>query len=175
MRAFFPIGLCFAFTSLASAGQGCGCIPVTASVTPMVVFDVPDVYVPSPYEGLSLSPAQLDAAHALEEAQYRYVTWLNYEYPLRLQQLDADIAFAQDEVASMARRRTEWNHFNVWSRGGNAFFLDAENAALAQSAAEKRLALLQTERGQWVQRQAMELRRRQMEIERARANLRATR
>lgn len=130
---------------------------------------------PSPYEGLHLSPEQLVAAQELELAQYRFVAWANYEFPQRLRQIDADILLAREELASWWRRGAEWNHFNVWTRGGNPFFLESEETYLSMIALDQRLQLLIEQRGQLLKFQPVEYRERQMAVERARLNLRLAR
>jgi hypothetical protein len=136
------------------------------------VYDAPLVEEPSPYAGLDLSPEQLAAAQELELVQYRFVAWANFEFPLRLRQIDADIVMAREELASLQRRQSEYRHFNVWSRGGNPMFLQAEDAHLAAVAIQQRLQLLLEQRGQLLKFQPIEYRERQMALERARLNLR---
>jgi hypothetical protein len=130
---------------------------------------------PSPYAGLDLTPAQLAAAQELELAQYRFAAWANYEYPMRVKRLDADLALSQQELASLQRRQAEFSRFNVWSGGGNPLFLQSEDTQLAIAAAKQRLDLLQADRAQLVKYQGIEYRQRQMELERARLNLRLAR
>jgi hypothetical protein len=161
MRTFLALAL-LSFTACASAAE-----PLR-----LKMYDLPLYEEPSPYAGLDLSPAQLQAAQELELAQYRFMTWANYEYPQRLRTIDADIQFAQEELASWQRRQAEFKHFNVWSRGGNPLFLQSEDAQLTIVGIQQRLGLLQAQRGQLVQSQAIEYRQRQMELERARLNLR---
>lgn len=165
MTMRYIIAVTFALTAaaLASAGER------------LKVYDAPLVEEPSPYAGLNLSPTQLVAAQELELAQFRFLRWLNYEYPLRQQQIDAELVQAQAELASLQRRQAEFDHFNVWTRGGNPLFLESEDTRLATLATRQRIALLQTERGQLIQLQAFEYRQRQIELERARMNLRLAR
>ena len=153
-------------------------LATASSVTarePLKMYSVPLVEEPSPYANLNLSPAQLIAAQELELAQYRFIGWLNYEYPLQVRRYDADIALAQEELASLQRRQAEFSRFNVWSRGGNPQFLASEDTGLAIVATQQRLSLLQTERGQVMQWQPVEYRKRQIDLERARMNLRTAR
>ena len=153
-------------------------LATASSVTarePLKMYSVPLVEEPSPYAHLNLSPAQLLAAQELELAQFRFIAWLNYEYPLQLRSYDADIALAQEELASLQRRQVEFSRFNVWSGGGNPHFLASEDTGLAIVATQQRLSLLQTERGQVMQWQPVEYRKRQIELERARMNLRTAR
>jgi hypothetical protein len=145
------------------------------AVERLKVYDAPLIMEPSPYEGLNLSPAQLAAAQELELAQYRFVAWANFEFPQRLRQIDADILLAREEIASWQRRQTEYNHFNVWTRGGNPFFLESELSHLSLVALQQRLQLLVEERGQLLRFQPVEYRERQMAVERARQSLRLAR
>lgn len=163
MRTLLTLALVLGCSSFAAAGER------------LKVYDAPLREEPSPYAGLDLSPAQLIAAQELELAQHRFVAWANFEYPQRLRQLDADIRLAREELASLQRRQAEFRHFNVWSRGGNPLFLQSEDAYLAIVATQQRLQLLQAERGQLIQFQALEYRERQMALERARLNLRLAR
>lgn len=149
-----------------------GGVPLASAAETLKMYDAPLVVEASPYAGLSLSPDQLLAAQELELAQYRFVAWANFEYPQRLRQLDAEILLAQEELASLGRRQAEFRRFNVWSGGGNPLFLQSEDAHLASVAIWQRLQLLLAERGQVVQFQAVEYRQRQMDVERARFNLR---
>jgi hypothetical protein len=148
---------------------------VAGAVERLKMYDAPLYEEPSPYEGLNLSPEQLAAAQELELAQYRFVAWANFEYPQRLRQLDADIRVAWEQLASLQRRQAEFNRLNVWTGGGNPFFIDSEDTHLAMVAIYERVQLLQAERGQLVQFQAVEYRERQMALERARLNLRLAR
>lgn len=168
MRKFFVLAnlvLAILVVSVASA----------TAREPLKMYSVPLLEEPSPYATLNLSPAQSLAAQELELAQFRFIAWLNYEHPLQLQRYDADIALAQQELASLQRRQAEFSRFNVWSRGGNPHFLASEDTALAIVAAQQRLSLLQTERGQVMQWQPVEYRKRQIDLERARMNLRIAR
>jgi hypothetical protein len=159
MRVFIAI-LLLSSSSLACAAET------------LKMYDAPLREEPSPYAHMNLSPAQLVAAQELETAQYRFLAWMNFGYAQRLRQLDADILMAQEELASLGRRQAEFSRFNVWSRGGNPLFLQSEDAHLASVAVEQRLRLLQAERGQVIQFQPVEYRERQIEVERARLNLR---
>ena len=151
----------------------------SASVVPAVerlkMYDAPLYVEPSPYAGLDLSPAQLAAAQELELAQYRFVAWANFEYPQRMRQLDADILLAREQLGSLQRRQAEFSRFNVWSGGGNPLFLQSEDTYVATVAIQQRLQLLQAERAQLIQFQAVEYRERQMALERARLNMRLAR
>jgi hypothetical protein len=160
MRTFLLLTLVACSSSFALAGER------------LKVYDAPLLEEPSPYAGLDLSPEQLAAAHELEAAQYRFVAWANFEFPQRLRQIDADILMAREELASVQRRQAEYRHFNVWTRGGNPMFLQAEDAHLAEVAIGQRLQLLLEQRGQLLKFQPAEYRERQMALERARLNLR---
>jgi len=129
----------------------------------------------SRYAKLNLSPAQLAAAQELEAAQYRFVTWTHFEFPALIRNLDAEIVVVREQVASFQRRYAEFSRFAVWSGGGDPLFETREDVRLALVAAQQRLKLLEAERGDVLQHQAIEYRQREMEVERARLNLRLAR
>lgn len=163
MRTILLLAVLLGSSSFALAGER------------LKVYDAPLVIEPSPYDGLDLSPEQLAAAQELELAQYRFVAWANFEFPQRLRQIDADIFQMRQDLASLQRRQAEYRHFNVWTRGGNPLFLQAEDAYLATVSLQQRLQLLLEERGQLLKFQPVEYRERQMAIERARLNLKLAR
>jgi hypothetical protein len=139
------------------------------------IYEAPLVIERSPYEGLNLSPQQLAAVQELELAQYRFVAWANFEFPQRLRQIDADILLVREEIASCQQRQAEYNRFNVWTGGGNPFFLESELSHFSLVALQQRLQLLMEERGQLLRFQPVEYRQLQMAVERARLNLRLAR
>jgi hypothetical protein len=143
-----------------------------SAAEPLRVYDAGFREEPSPYAHLNLSPAQLQAAQELEQAQFRFISWMNFEMPQRLRKLEADLALAQQQLASLQRIQAEENHFNVWSGGGNPFFTQAEQTKLLIVSLQQQINLLQAERSQALQFQGVEYRQRQMEVERARLNLR---
>jgi len=159
MRTLLLFAVLLGFSSFALAGER------------LKMYDAPLMIEPSPYEGLNLSPEQLAAAQELELAQHRFIAWANFEFPQRLRQIDADIFQMRQDLASLQRRQAEYRHFNVWTRGGNPLFLQAEDAQLAVVALQQRMQLLLEERGQLLKFQPIEYRERQMALERARLNL----
>src|SRR4051794_34095557 len=78
-----------------------------ADAGPPVILDAGLREEPSPYAHLNLTVAQLAAAQELELAQFRLLSWWNYELPQRLRKLDADLAVAQEELGSLQRRQAE--------------------------------------------------------------------
>lgn len=139
---------------------GCDCAPAQAGE------------YRSPYDGLNLTEEQLSAAHDLEAAQLRFITWTNFEFPAKVQAIDGQITMAQQEIASLQRRQTNFNRFDRWVNSASPVFETNEDVGLALVAAQQRLAQLQTQRGFLLQQQAAEYRLRQMEVERARLHLR---
>lgn len=130
------------------------------------------VFDPARYAHLKLSEEQLEAAHELEIAQYRFVTWMYFEFPVQLKDRENQIAIAQEEVNSLQRRITEYGRFNVWVGGGNPQFETVENLKLVLLASQKNLEQLQYERGLILQHQSIEYRVRQQAVAAARIRLR---
>jgi hypothetical protein len=147
------------------------CSPALAG-EPLAIYGSAASPEVSPYAHLNLSPQQLAAAHELEAAQYRLVSWLHFEFPAQLRALDAEITIAQEQLASFERRHAEFSRFNVWSGGGNPLFETEEDVRLVLVATRERLDQLHLARGQLLQQKPIAYRLRLMEVEQARANLR---
>ena len=142
---------------------------------PLLMSGSEPKFEPARYAHLKLSEEQLNALHDIEIAQYRFVTWLQFEYPTQLRSRDNDIAVVQAEVQSLQRRIAEYNRFNVWVGGGNPQFETVENLRLALIAAQKRLDFMQYDRGLSLQNQSLEYRVRQQAVEAARQRFRNAR
>ena len=145
---------------------------LSAQEQPLTMTGGEPTFEPARYAHLNLSPDQLAAAHELEVAQYRFVTWLYFEFPTQLKDRDNRIAIAQAEVQSLQRRIAEYGRFNVWVGGGNLQFETVENLRLALVASQKQLDQLQYDRGLTLQHQSLEYRIRQQPVEAARMKLR---
>ena len=83
-----------------------------------------------------------EAFRALEEARIRLRLFERVDYPLRLQEVDAQIKLTQAELDSFRRRIAEYERFD----GSGAMFLELENARLMLGAARLRLQNLERER-----------------------------
>ena len=82
------------------------------------------------------------AFRALEEARLRLRLFERVDYPLRLQEVDAQIKLTRAEVESFQRRIAEYERFD----GSGAVFLELENVRLMLGAGRLRLQNLERER-----------------------------
>lgn len=154
------------------------CLAITApavAAEPLRMYGEPARREFSPYAHLNLTPDQLLAAHELELAQHRFVIWTHFEFPTRLREIEAELIIVREQLASWQRRYAEFSRFAVWSGGGDAFFETREDLHLGIVATRERLALLENERASILQQQPLEYRQRQLEVERARLQLRLAR
>lgn len=142
---------------------------------PVVMVGSEPQFNPARYAHLKLSEEQLAAAYDLELAQYRFVTWLQFEYPTQLRDRDNQIAAVKADIESLQRRIAEYGRFNVWTGGGNPQFETVENLRVALVAAQRTLDQMQYERGLSQQHQALEYRVRLQAVEAARHRLRTAR
>jgi hypothetical protein len=83
-----------------------------------------------------------EALHELEVARLRLRLYERVDYPLRLQELEADIRLAEAEVASFRRRMAEYDRFD----DTRALFATRENTRLQLLSMELRLKNLKQER-----------------------------
>jgi len=83
-----------------------------------------------------------EAFRALEEARIRLRLFERVDYPLRLQEVDAQIKLTQAELDSFRRRIAEYERFD----GSRAVFLELENARLMLNAGRLRMQNLERER-----------------------------
>ena len=82
------------------------------------------------------------AFRALEETRLRLRLFERVDYPLRLQEVDAQIKLTRAEIESFRRRIAEYERFD----GSGAVFLELENVRLMLGAGRLRLQNLERER-----------------------------
>ena len=132
-----------------------------APITPNGVLSIPNA-APAVY----LHPVN-PATREAEMAQLELTQFLYHDYPAQLRQLDSQIAVTQAEITALENRLANYSRFDKFINSANPLFESQQLVNVALVEAMQRLTNLQYERGRIQQWLPAEIRRRQLELDRA--------
>ena len=131
--------------------------PITRDGILSISEAAPAIYLPA------VNPAARDA----EIAQLELVQYLYYDYPTQLRLLDSQITVTQAEIVALHERLANYSRFDKFINNANPLFESRQLVSVALVDAQQRLANLQYERGRIQQWLPVEIRRRQLGLDRA--------
>lgn len=137
--------------------------PIVASGAPITPNGI--ISIPNASPVLYLQPVN-PATREAELAQLELAQFLYSDYPAQMRQLDSQIAVTQAEITALQLRLANYSRFDKFINNANPLFESQQLVNVALVAAQQQLSNLQFERGRLQQWLPVEIRRRQLELNR---------